>query len=388
MENTEHPHDPIIVISKKKAVEKALAESEKRFRIMTEFTQDWEYWISPEMEFVYISPSCETITGYKAEEFRNEPDLLMKIVHPDDQEGWQKHESIVLQTNQPGSLDLCILTRSGETRWIHHLCQSVYDADGKWIGRQVSNRDITERKIAEKEREKLIDELRSARELKETLLQHLLEAQENERRVIARELHDEVGQALTVLKINLQTVQRGNNCLDLDESIALVEQTLQHVRAISLNLPPTVLEDLGLVPALRWLLERQGREADFGTSFSTSLEETHLPPHIEIACYRVAQEALTNIMRYSHAHQVKMELVQVDQQLHLTIQDNGVGFDVKRAYERALHGASLGLISMQERAHLAGGQFEIESTIGQGTKIHASFPIIWRDQDNGRRKVM
>jgi PAS domain S-box-containing protein len=375
MEDTEHPHDPISAISKQKAVKKALAESEKRFRIMTEFTQDWEYWISPETEFVYISPSCETITGYKAEEFHNDPDLLNKIIHPDDRKAWQKHESTILQTNLRGSLDLCIVTRSGDSRWIHHLCQSVYDADGKWMGRQVSNRDITERKMAEKEREKFVDELSRAKELQQTLFQRLVDAQEYERRVIAHDLHDEVGQALTALKINLQTVQRGYNCPEMEESIAMVDQTLQVVRAISLNLPSMVLEDMGLAAALRWLLDRQSKEAGFNISFSSNLGDKHLPPHIEITCYRVAMEALTNIIRYSRARQMKMELAQVDQELHLTIQDNGIGFDVEKAFERVPHGGSVGLIGMRERAVLAGGHLEIESTMGQGTKIHASFQI-------------
>ncbi len=376
MEDTGRPHDPINDSSKHKPVEQALAESEERFHIMTEFTQDWEYWINPELEFVYISPSCEIISGYKAAEFRSDPDLLNKIIHPDDQEAWQKHESIILQTNQSGSLDLCILTRSGEARWIHHLCQSVYDAHGKWMGRQVSNRDISERKMAEKERGKLIDELRGTRELQQKLSQRLIDAQEYERRVIAHDLHDEVGQSLTALKINLQTVQRRENGLNLEESIAMIDQTLQVVRAISLNLPPMVLEDVGLGAALRWLLDRRGKEGGFDVSFRSNLGDKHLTPHIEITCYRVAMEALTNIMRYSHARQVKMELAQVDQVLHLTIEDNGIGFDVEKALARASHGGSVGLMGMRERAILAGGRLDIESRMGQGTKIDASFPII------------
>jgi signal transduction histidine kinase len=148
-----------------------------------------------------------------------------------------------------------------------------------------------------------------------------------------------------------------------------------------------MLEDLGLAPALRWMLDRQGNEAGFSTSFTENLM-TRLPPKIEIACFRVGQEALTNIMRHAHAHQVKMELEQTGQELHLTIEDDGSGFDVAAAYERARVGTSLGLISMWERVLLLGGHMEIESTMGQGTKIHASFPIIWRDQSDGSRQTM
>jgi PAS domain S-box-containing protein len=368
-------HLSISNIGKQKVAQKGLVESEQRFRTMSDFTTDWEYWIGPENEFVYISPSCEMISGYGAEEFRADPGLMLKIVHPEDQKAWQTHVATFLHSNQPGSIDLRIVTPSGRVRWINHLCRPVYDKSGQWLGRRISNRDITERKSAEKEREKLINQLRQARELQQLLSRRLLEAHEVERQAFARELHDEVGQALTALKINLQTVQRGENCPDLSESIAMVEHTLQQVRAISLNLPPTTLEDLGLAPALRWVLDHQSREAGFSTSFTANLT-TRLPPQIEIACFRVGQEALTNIMRHAHAHQVKMELEQIGQELHLTIEDDGGGFDVEAAYERARIGTSLGLISMRERVLLSGGHMEIESKPGQGTHIHASFPLI------------
>jgi PAS domain S-box-containing protein len=244
--------------------------------------------------------------------------------------------------------------------------------------------DITERKKAEEMRENLIGQLNTAQEQQRMLSARLMAAQETERRVIARELHDEVGQALTALKINLQTAQRKlNNGMDLAESIAMVENTLQQVRTISLNLPPTVLEDLGLVPALRWLLDRQGREAGFSTSFITDIGEVRLDPQIEIACFRVAQEALTNVMRHAHAQHVNMTLEKINKELHLTVHDDGKGYDVEAAYQRAWHGNSLGLVGMQERVVLAGGRMEIESGPGKGTRIHASFPLARSQPDDG-----
>ena len=369
-------HLSISDIGKQKAAQKGLAESEELFRTMSDFTTDWEYWIDPDKEFVYISPSCEVISGYSALEFRADPELLLKIVHPDDQEAWHKHEISMFHSSQPGTLDLRIVTPTGRVRWIHHLCRPVYGKTGNWLGRRISNRDITDRKSAEKEREKLIDQLRNAREIQQLLSARLLEEQENERRMIARELHDEVGQALTALKINLQTVQRkNNNGLELAESIALVELTLEQVRAISLNLPPKLLDDLGLAPALRWLLDQQGKQAGFNTAFISSLEEERLPPSLEISCFRVAQEALTNIMRHSKAKNVKMMLSLVDQELNLTITDDGRGFLVEEAYARSRQGSSLGLIGMQERTVLVGGRMEIESMSELGTVIHASFPL-------------
>ncbi len=363
-------------ISQRKGAEKALAENEERFRTMTDFTQDWEYWLGPEMEFVYISPSCEAISGYSIEEFRSDPSLVSKIVHPDDREAWKKHELSYQNSSQPGSLDLRILTPSGRVCWIHHLCRPVYSNSGKWLGRRVSNRDITERKSAEKEREKLIDQLRYAREIQRMLSQRVMDAQENERRQIARELHDEIGQALTALKLNLQTVQRRQkDVLDLSESIGMAERMLQQVRAISLNLRPPMLDDLGLAPALRWLLDCQGGDAGLNVSFVNRLKETRLAPEIEIACFRVAQEALTNVARHAQAEQVKVELAQDEHELYLTIQDNGRGFDLQAADEHAWQGRSAGLVGMRERVHLAGGRLEIKSNPQEGTQIRACFPL-------------
>jgi len=129
------------------AAEAALRQSEELFRTMTNYTQDWEYWVGPDHNFIYISPSCEAVSGYPAREFREVPDMLMKIVHPVDLPALLEHEETIFHSKEPGSLEMRIINRSGEVRWIQHTCRPVYDADGRWQGRRVSNRDITGRKM-------------------------------------------------------------------------------------------------------------------------------------------------------------------------------------------------------------------------------------------------
>ncbi len=129
------------------SAEAALRKSEELFRTMTNYTQDWEYWIGPDRKFIFISPSCEAICGYPAREFREDPDMLMKIVHPVDLVTLQEHEQAMFQSREQGSLEMRIITRSGEVRWIQHNCRPVYDAEGRWQGRRASNRDITGRKM-------------------------------------------------------------------------------------------------------------------------------------------------------------------------------------------------------------------------------------------------
>ncbi len=130
-------------------VELALRQSEKRFRTIADFTHDWEYWIDPDGRYVYVSPSCERVTGYSADAFLADPDLLEKIIHPQDLETFVQHMREEAQQLAELLTEFRIITRAGETRWIHHVCQPVYNDDGSDAGRRASNRDITERIQAE-----------------------------------------------------------------------------------------------------------------------------------------------------------------------------------------------------------------------------------------------
>jgi len=220
-------------------------------------------------------------------------------------------------------------------------------------------------------------ERQQAEEVLQILSRQLLEAQENERRHLARELHDEIGQALTAVKINLQAAQRTPEALVsyLEDSISIADRTLQQVRTLSLDLRPALLDDLGLVVALRWYVDRQAQRTGFTAQFVADALKTRPRPDIETACFRVAQEALTNVVRHARAQQVRVELHQRDTELHLLIRDDGKGFDVRTAQERAAQGASMGLLGMQERVWLVGGQIAIESTPAWGTEIRVRFPL-------------
>jgi PAS domain S-box-containing protein len=251
--------------------------------------------------------------------------------------------------------------------------------EGLVIGAVSCFQDITDRKRAE-------DKLRETNDNLQLLSRRLVESQETERRHIARELHDEVGQSLTVAEMNLQALvqspggapHRGR----LKESLQAVERVLEQVRDLSLNLRPSMLDDLGLEPAVRWYTKRQAALAGLQVEFVADAMENRLDPVVETACFRVAQEALTNVVRHARAHLVAVELRQQDGRLHLLVRDDGVGFDVAALREQAVLGASLGLLSMEERATLVDGGLECKSTPGQGTVIDAWFPLKWRTQNS------
>jgi PAS domain S-box-containing protein len=249
------------------------------------------------------------------------------------------------------------------------------DAEGSMIGAVNCLQDITDRKRAEQQLQISNDKLQ--------LLSHrLVESQETERRHIARELHDEVGQTLTVAEMNLQAVLSSPRAASVprrvNESLRAVERVLEQVRDLSLTLRPSMLDDLGLEPTLRWYTNRQASLIGLRAEFHAEPLEERLDPVIETACFRVGQEALTNVVRHARARAVAVELRKEDGHLHLYVRDNGVGFDVAALRDQAVQGGSMGLLSMEERATLADGGLECKSAPGQGTEVHAWFPLRWR----------
>jgi signal transduction histidine kinase len=214
----------------------------------------------------------------------------------------------------------------------------------------------------------------------------LVEVQETERRQIARELHDEIGQSLTVAEMNLnaalqQTPAKASLTRRLEDSVKAVERVLEQVHDLSLNLRPSMLDDLGLEPALRWYTNRQATLAGLQAHFRADPLEHRMDPMIETECFRIGQEALTNVVRHAQAGELSVELRKVDGQLHLSVRDDGVGFDVTSVRDKAVRGASLGVLSMEERAALAGGGLEFISAPGKGTEVHAWFPLKWQNAE-------
>ena len=224
----------------------------------------------------------------------------------------------------------------------------------------------------------LADRFREQRAQLENFSQRLIESQEAERRRVARDLHDDVGQILTGIKLNLVNIQReaGPSPLArrLDESIAIIDGAIERTRELALALRPSLLDDLGLVAALQWYVDREARRAGLTPEIVVDLRDARLSPEVETACFRIVQEALTNVARHSGARHVWIELRQRGSALHLSIRDDGVGFDVRTASSRRPPDVNLGLQGMRERASIVGGHLEIESTPGHGTEVRARLP--------------
>ena len=161
----------------------------------------------------------------------------------------------------------------------------------------------------------------------------------------------------------------------LKDSIQLVEESLNEVRELSLNLRPSILDDLGLLPAIRWYVDRQSQRSGIKGKVITKQIEGNLSPELQIACYRIVQEAITNIIKHAKAETFSIELERKSNDLHLLITDDGIGCNVSIARRKAINGQSIGVLGMQERAELVGGWLDIYSSSKKGTKVYAILPL-------------
>jgi len=237
------------------------------------------------------------------------------------------------------------------------------------------------------ERERLLGEMARARTQLRQLAAQVVQTQEEERRRIARELHDEVGQALTGLKLNLAVLEGAlpAQSTDLHEQLAgirdLLESTMEEIRGLALELRPAALDDLGLVPALRGHVN--GFVKRTGLDVASDLDETigRLPERMETALYRIIQEAMTNIVRHAAARHVQVTLRADGDEVYARVADDGQGFDPAQRLKAAIAEGRMGLLGIQERVALLCGRVSITAAPGEGTRIEIWFPRHWETQE-------
>ena len=347
----------------------ALQESEESFRALTEavpaiiFTCDregnWTYVTQQFYEYSGLPPGSALGQGWS------------EALHPSDRvsvfESWT--ESI--RAGQPWLGMQRQRMVEGNYRWFASRCVPVTNATGeiiKWVGTAT---DVDAMIRAEKA-------LAQAAEQQKKLSHQLFESQETERRRIARELHDQIGQSLSLLQLHLHALQLtpppGKLAPQLKECSTIVEQVMEQVQKLSLDLRPTMLDDLGLIPALRWYIN-QARTIGLNAVFMSQPKEMRLDPMLETTCYRIVQEALRNVIRHAKAKWVCVDLRQSNGQLFVTISDNGVGFDPAAVRQKAGSIDCLGLLGMEERAALVGGEISFRSIPDHGTEVHVRFPL-------------
>ena len=204
----------------------------------------------------------------------------------------------------------------------------------------------------------------------------LLAAQEEERARLARELHDEAGHVLTALRLELGALDGGEQAVRVARCLALTDDALARIRRVVQNLRPPVLDEVGLVPSLSWLLEDAAGNAGWDVWFQAEGRDECFPSSIAVACFRIAQEALTNVARHANATHVRLFVGARCGSIELEVSDDGTGFDLAAQARPGAGRRHFGLASMQERAALLRGRVSIESSPGAGTRVRAAFPCI------------
>ena len=352
------------------ATQQALVLSERRFRAIVEDQTELILRMLPDLTVTFVNGAYCRYFGRTPEQMLGKS--LLEHVLPEEHVNARRFLAGITQATPAFERDSRVKDGTGAERWMHWASRGLFDARGTLAEIQAVGRDVTELKRA-------MDELGAARERLQQLSRRLLEVQEAERRHLARELHDDIGQSLTALKLNLEALARGRDGVALEarigEALETTRHTLERVRQLSLNLRPPQLDDLGLAAALRSHLDRQSVLGHLAPHFDIQDVPPRIDADIETACFRVAQEAINNIVRHAAAGNVWLRLFVAGDRLALSVRDDGAGFDVRAAQKRAAAGESLGVVSMEERVALAGGTLQIHSTPGQGTVIVASFAL-------------
>jgi PAS domain S-box-containing protein len=358
-------------ITESKRAAEALEEANSRLRTLVQASPLAIIALNLEGRVISWNPAAERMFGWREEEIIGQ--VLPTIADGQEQE-FQALYQQTLQGTALLDLEQRRQRRDGSGIDVSLSTAPLYDGTGATIGTMGIIQDITARKRAEKALKK------SERELR-LLTARLLSIQEQERRRVARELHDELGQALTVLKINLVAIEERlspkqrhlkANC---EQMLSYIDTVIENVRRLSWDLSPSSLEDLGLSSALGYLVDETCRNHQMQSAVVMDEIDPLFSPDTQINIYRIFQESLTNVVKHARASLVSVRVKRENGKVSFMIGDNGRGFDLKRAISRQAARRSLGLTAMNERALMANGSLQISSRKGQGTTIKFTIPI-------------
>ena len=287
--------------------------------------------------------------------------------------------TVIAREKSVFSMEYQVATGSG-TRWYVARAMPLEGSDQATV---ISHRDVSDRMMSHVAIEDANKRLRN-------LSKRMLAIQEEERRAIAQELHDDIGQTLAALKIGLHrltTAAAAEKAALVAECLGAATGALEKLRQLAMDLRPPQLDQLGLKEALEWLADRQSVVSGIVVTCKSAGAEARAPASIESACYRIAQEALNNATRHSKAKQVAINIESDGALLKLVVRDDGVGFDEPSERSRVIRSGSMGLIGMEERAQLAGGRLKLRSVPGAGTTVSAIFPLVERERHEANSQV-
>jgi len=353
--------------ARKRKAEAVLRESEERFRVMADTTPTLVWMCDARGRITYLNGRRIVFTGTDSN--TDYGDNWITYVHPSDVEHMLGTLYDALKSKQPFSQEYRLRRSDGVYRWMFDVASPRVNGDGSFGGFIGSAIDTTDQKLAQQALAKVSGQL--------------IEAQEQERSRIARDLHDDICQRLALLSMEIEQANRTSNGSSAATKPNL-EKIQKHcaeiavdVQTLSHQLHSATLDCLGVVAAIKAFCGELSRQHQLSVEFTESNVPNYLPRDISLCLFRIAQEALHNALKYSETHQFSVALCATEEEVQLVVRDAGAGFDVEEAKKHR----GLGLVSMQERVNLVHGRFSIESKLGQGTRIFAAVPFVAENED-------
>ena len=350
-------------ISDKRKAEEELISNERKYRTLVEQAIDAIALYDANGKLLDVNTGAINLLGYSREELQQ---MSLKDILTQDEITVRPVQYEVLKTGKSTVKQRAMRKKDGTI--VQTEVRSQQLPDGRFLS---VIRDLTDRIKAE-------EELKESYKAIRTLTDHLQKVREEERAHIAREIHDELGQQLTVLKMDVAWLNKKIDAADesplkikMKELLSMLDGTVKTVRRISSELRPSLLDDMGLFAAMEWHLEDFSKRTGLETSLLVGKEPEKLPDNIKTGLYRIFQESLTNVARHANATKVIIRAEAKDKMLVLSIEDNGAGFDVAKVKSKK----TLGILGMQERSSMMGGNYSITTAPGKGTTIVVSVPI-------------
>lgn len=359
-----------------KKTEAALRKSMEQYKTLVETMNEGLGVMDKNRLNIFVNENLCTMLGREKDDIIGRP-----LTHFLDDANKKIYEEQILKRKAGASGPYEIVLTKKDGRKVHTIVspKPIFDDNGGYNGSFAVFTDITERKRAEEEIRRLNEELEQKvieRTMRlQVLSKRLLAVQEAERRYIARELHDEIGQSLTGIKLVLEGLMHlpaDNIGEGIQKVQKIVSDLMTNVRNISLDLRPSMLDDLGLLPALLWHFKRYTSQADIQVEFKQSGLDMRFRPEVETVIYRVIQEALTNAARYAGVKNVSVVIVADEKKIIFYIEDKGKGFEPETV---GTNRETAGIEGMRERLSLLGGRLTIESSPGAGTRLTAEIPL-------------
>lgn len=352
--------------------EDILRENGEKYKELAELLPQTVFEIDLAGNLTFSNRNALQSFGY-AQETIDKGLNAMELFVPEDRDRFSSNKKRTLRGKQTGGNEYTILRKDGSTFPVV-IYSNPMSRDGKAVGLKGIIIDISE----VKKKDMMLRE--SERKLR-LLSSHLLTVQERERRRISMELHDEVGQSLTVLKLQIRSIKNKLNHSQTDlkedcvEILKYVDQTIENVRRFSRDFGSSILEDMGLCAALRWLAEDFEKHSNINISLDIEQTDNLFSRESQIIIYRIFQEAITNIDKHAHADHLSIVIMKKKKNVFFQIVDDGKGFDKKQIGNRSSDVIGLGLTAMDERARMLGGTLNIFSRKQRGTRITLNVPI-------------